>query len=441
MTGSMVLVRWPFLVRSFSDFDSVMGRAYLNVSLNLGYADSEGHIGSILTGEVPIRRGPRGAELMPMAGWTGEHDWDGFISHADLPKLFDPPSGMIISANHKILDQFDGEYPHYLGRSWKSGYRAQAIEHELRQLLEHGGKINVGQMPAVQMNVRSWAAVSFVDELQKVQPEEADAAEALNVLRSWNGTMGKDSVAASLYQITHAELVQRLMEAGCQVKGAQANELLHSFDDMAGQTGFNTLFKMTNELSGHLHLNVLRMLRNADVNEIESAGINWWLKCAGGRDKVVSAALAAAVVRLRALAGKDWKSSKLASWGRLHIAHFIHPMSRALGLPPGSPPLDARSVMVGGDVNTINMAQPKSLSDFTATSGNVSLRAIFDLSDLSDRMTNRAILPLGESGQFNSPHFMDQTQLWSQGGMKPMLIKESDIFTTAKRTMRFQPLV
>ena len=27
----------------------------------------------------------------PLPGWTGEHDWQTFVAHQDLPKAFDPP--------------------------------------------------------------------------------------------------------------------------------------------------------------------------------------------------------------------------------------------------------------------------------------------------------------------------------------------------------------
>eukprot|EP00971_Amphidinium_carterae_P095903 1897824-Amphidinium_carterae.1 len=92
----------------------------------MAYADVDGNIGYVMTGEVvgqstsivsrvwkrfefcpqvPTREGQRGAEQNPLAGWSGQHDWTNFVEHSKLPKSFNPPSGVIISANHKVTTQ------------------------------------------------------------------------------------------------------------------------------------------------------------------------------------------------------------------------------------------------------------------------------------------------------------------------------------------------
>jgi len=432
-----------FRCRSFQEFDAFLEGVSTLLNLNVAYADIEGHIGFSHIGQVPIRSGARGAELFPLAGWTGEQDWQGFVPHSQLPKLFDPPSGIIISANHKVVDQYSSAYPHYLGVAWKSGYRAQAIDHELQQLLQKG-PLSPAQMLDVFMNVRSWAAVAFVEELRSIRPTDTDASEAWAVLTSWDGTLSSDSVAASLYQFAHAELIRLLVEAGCRAVGLPQREepwtgvdreFLLSVINGASFDASSTL-KMVNELQGHVHLNVLRILRCSDGPT--AAGLRWWLDQAGGKDRAVSMALSAAVVKLRGLAGRrDWQGSNAIRWGKIHMAHFVHPIATNLGLSPGTPPLQPPSHEWMGDTNTINQACPLSLTDLTATGSMVSLRVMYDLSDLSNAATNRAILPLGQSGQFHSPHFFDQNALWREGRLKPMLIKESDFRATSTRSMHF----
>jgi len=432
--------------RSFSEFDTSLMYVSKTYSLNFGYADVAGHIGYVLVGEVPRRGSKQGDELLPLIGWTGEHDWIGFVTHPELPKAFDPPQGIIISANHKIIDA--SCYPNYLGRTWKSGYRAQAIQHELHKLLEGGRKVAPCQMPLVMMNVKSWAALEFVQEIRDVLPD-VDTADALKMLTGWDGELRKDSVSAALYQLTHAELVRILLQRGCRAAQVPPTDVIWegleqaSLSEMVAGSAFDStaMLKILNEFQGHLHLNVLRILRSVRSNVppcAENAGRRWWVEQAGGRDAVVNAAVRAAALRLRTLAGERWQTALRASWGRIHLAHFMHPITKNLGLPPGSPPFDLPSVESGGDTNTVLQAAPKSLTDLTATASNVSLRVIFSLADLADEEVNCIISPLGQSGQFNSPHYGDQNRLWASGKLRPIISSEQAVRDATVATMCFQ---
>lgn len=430
---------------SFQAFDASLAHFSPIIALNVGYADVEGHIGYLLSGEVPKRKQP-GAELLPLPGWTGEHDWQGFVPHSELPKGFDPPAGIIISANHKIVDS--SYYPHYLGQAWKSGYRAQAIEYELKQLLKEGRKVGPEQMATVQRNQRSWAAVDFVRELRQVKPDE-DTAGALELLTSWDGSLTTDSIPAALYQLAHMELVQLLLRNGCKAAGAPpAGRRWDGLDGaklcmlVAGDSfDPNGMVKVVNELQGHLHINVLRILRASQSTAWASPadeGRHWWLEQAGGRDKAVNEAVRKASAQLQKLGGKNWRTSPRAAWGKLHTCHFMHSFTKNLGFPPGSPPFDLPSVEAGGDTNTIAQAGVKSPTDMTATVTNISLRVVFNLANLDDPATNRIIIPLGQSGQFNSRHYGDQREMWASGQLRPMLSTEAAVQKEVVSTMSFR---
>jgi len=96
------------------------------------------NIGYVLCGEVPLGRGKTGDntvggdEWYPLCGWTGHHDYTGFLPHAHLPKALDPTSGRIVSSNHRLVDYND--YPHWLGLIFKNSSRARAIHEELDRL-------------------------------------------------------------------------------------------------------------------------------------------------------------------------------------------------------------------------------------------------------------------------------------------------------------------
>ncbi|MBI1806391.1 MAG: penicillin acylase family protein, partial [Ignavibacteria bacterium] len=73
------------------------------------YADTNGNIAYWTTGRVPIRG--KGNPMLPMPGWTGDAEWNGFIPFDRLPKRINPPEGMIVCANQKIADN---TFPYYL---------------------------------------------------------------------------------------------------------------------------------------------------------------------------------------------------------------------------------------------------------------------------------------------------------------------------------------
>jgi penicillin amidase len=68
---------------------------------NFVYADAEGNIGFYAAGLVPIRKHGNGS--VPAAGSTDDYDWTGFIPFEDLPHSFNPPGGIIATANGRIV--------------------------------------------------------------------------------------------------------------------------------------------------------------------------------------------------------------------------------------------------------------------------------------------------------------------------------------------------
>src|SRR6478735_2111741 len=53
------------------------------------------------TGTIPIGRTGDGA--VPYDGSTNSGDWVGFIPFEELPNLYDPPRGLIVTANQRTV--------------------------------------------------------------------------------------------------------------------------------------------------------------------------------------------------------------------------------------------------------------------------------------------------------------------------------------------------
>ncbi|MBI1801573.1 MAG: penicillin acylase family protein, partial [Chloroflexi bacterium] len=84
---------------------------------NTVYADVDGNIGYQMPGWIPIRSQGDGAMSQP--GWTGAYEWKGYIPFDDLPRVFNPPSGYIVTANNAVVPE---SYKYFISKEWAPPY-------------------------------------------------------------------------------------------------------------------------------------------------------------------------------------------------------------------------------------------------------------------------------------------------------------------------------
>jgi len=439
-TKALVGVRALMDAADFASFDRALSFASDVISLNFTFASASGHFGYVLCGEVPIGRGKPGAngkcgdEGLPLCGWTGEHDYSGWLPHAQLPKALNPPAGVIISANHKLVD-YDS-YPHYLGNAFKSGYRAQRLH---QMVATHEGPVTLALLKQMHMDARSLAAQDFAAVVTRAdisksrldEPRRRLAATALASLHGWDGTLAADSTIAATYQLMHAALIKLLVAAGiAKTPPTPHTEKLLAREPISGVPlahslvfgdGFNGVFKPLNEVEGHLHYNVLQMLHAA--LEGRTAGKGWWVAQAGGFDAAVCTAAAAAEEQLSTLPDR--------TWGAMHLTQLVHPLTKSLGFKEGTF-LDMPPMRTAGDQNTPMQTATRSLDDMSAGATHVSARIVVDCSDIAKR--SWIITPLGASETPGSPHHSDETSLWHSGQYLRVLWDMEEIRAAAKYT-------
>lgn len=183
------------------------------------------------------------------------------------------------------------------------------------------------------------------------------------------------------------------------------------------------VFKQVNELAGHLHRNVLRMLHAAKRGEEHGS---WWLAQAGGFDVAVCAAAADA--------GAELQTLRDPRWGSLHATQLEHPLTGALGFAPGSF-LSLPGVRLGGDANTPCQVACRSLADMSAASTHVSARVLFDMADVAHRAY--VSTPLGTCEVAGSAHRGDTTDTWARGEYDPIRWDMDEIRRHTKYTTTF----
>ena len=147
---------------------------------NMVYADTAGNVGLIAPARVPIRR--KGDGSMPVPGWTSEFDWAGFVPFDELPRLYNPTSGIIVNANGRLVPD---DYRHFISRDWAEPYRQRRANQLLREVERHP----VYGMIVMQADNRTLDADDMLPVLLKGAPRNARAARAHAMLKSWNRFM------------------------------------------------------------------------------------------------------------------------------------------------------------------------------------------------------------------------------------------------------------
>ncbi|HYC64936.1 MAG TPA: penicillin acylase family protein, partial [Reyranellaceae bacterium] len=99
---------------------------------NIVYADTQGNIGLISPARIPVRR--KGDGSMPVPGWTPEFDWAGFVPFDDLPRIYNPPGGIIVNANARLVPD---DHRVFITRDWAEPYRQRRINQLLREVERH----------------------------------------------------------------------------------------------------------------------------------------------------------------------------------------------------------------------------------------------------------------------------------------------------------------
>jgi penicillin amidase len=168
---------------------------------NFVYADVDGSIGYQAAGKLPIRRGYAGD--VPSDGSAGDHEWQGFIPFDEMPSIFNPPGGMIVTANQ---NPFPANYPYSVNGNFAAPYRYQQI----RNLLKARSGWRAEDLLKVQTDVYSafhyFLAGQVVAAYDKRGVHGPAQDGAVAVLRSWNGQMQHDLAAPMLASLLYLRL-------------------------------------------------------------------------------------------------------------------------------------------------------------------------------------------------------------------------------------------
>ena len=342
------------------------------------WGDRGGSIGFKVIGSLPLRRG--GCPDVPKPGWSGEFEWEGTVPYEELPALKDPESGFLVTANNRVVGD---SYPHHVSSEWFDGFRALRIEQMLGRTEEH----DLDGFQRMQTDVLSIPGLEAARRLGRLRPAGQREMRAIERLRSWDGRLLPESVAASIYQAFLLRLAREVARAAIGDR-----DLAERWLDRA-DNGF--IAHVTSPWRWHSHL--MDLWAEAD-NEL--IGRPW--------DDLVLDSLRGALDDLETRFGADpdgWR------WGEVHEMEFPHPLGAA---NPLLGRLLNRRLRCGGAQETVCQV---------AYDPNDPYRAVWApswriVAEAADPSASRWQAFTGQSGHPGSRHYDDLQGRWLNGEMQ-----------------------
>jgi penicillin amidase len=363
---------------------------------NVLMADTSGTIAYQFTGQIPRRQGWDGSH--PVAGWTGEYEWDGFLTPDELPRAENPPDGILVSANNRPRAPGDGPY---LGRWWIPPHRASRIE----ELLLAESKHTLATFEAIQRDVVSLGARGIVSDLAELGASGSQGERALAILEGWEGAI-EVSGPSALYE------------------SFMGTFFTHLLLDELGREGLRDYLSLLDDVDGRYPV-VRRLLGTPEAS--------WWddtrTPVAEDRDTIVERIWRDTLRQLEQRFGPDplnWR------WGVLHALDFRHPLER---FGPLTGLVNRGPFEMAGDNDTIYNSHYL-LTDRYRTQA---VSAWRHLVELSPPVRGRQILSTGNGGHFLSPFYDDQTADWLAGITRPASTRWEEAQEAATRRMRLIP--
>ncbi len=371
--------QFPFIelnrARNWHDFTKAISR-FPGPAQNFVYGDVDGNIGYHAAGRLPIRKNYAGD--VPVDGASGNFEWQGFIPFEQLPGSFNPPDGLIVTANQ---NPFPPDYPYSVNGNFGSHYRSRQI----RAMLSGRNGLRPEDTLPVQKDVYSafsrYLAQTVVRAYERSGGKRADLAGAAALLGSWNGQMDKDHAEPLIISLVFQHFRKAVAEVASPGKGS--------------------IYET--QMAPAVIENLLRQ---------RPAG---WFR---DYDHAIMQSFADAVDEGERMQGRDVKKWIYGKYLELTIAHAIgHRL-----------PLVAKYF----DVGPVSMSgSPNSVKQTTLRLG-PSMRMNADLGDWDHSLMN---LPIGESGHVLSRHYKDQWDAYYNGTSFPMQFGKVDV----KSVLEFVP--
>nr|MBA3572193.1 penicillin acylase family protein [Pyrinomonadaceae bacterium] len=372
--------------RNWREFTAAI-RGYTPPMQNMVYANVDGHIGYYAAGMVPIRKSGDGS--VPYDGSKDDGEWVSFIPFDKLPHVYNPPSGMVVTANQRIVGS---DYPYFLTQSWAPPYRARRI----LDLLKQKKRMTANDFRAILGDTYSIAAATFAREAAKSLKGHATSRsneklrETIAAFEEWDGHLNAEARVAPLVAQMRLAFRSRIISEALGPERAR----------LFAWSNFDTTLD--------------RIITTQPSDWLPSGFKTYadlYLACYEEGRQTLTKSLGADETK--------WV------WGEMVKARFSHPLAVAplVGLQFTVPPVPQNGTggLAGATVNV---------------GATVSMRLIADPSNWD--MSQHGI-SLGQSGIPTSPHWTDQLADWRAVTPRAFPFTDAAVEKATTRTVLLQP--
>jgi len=371
--------QFPFIelnhARNWGEFSKAISR-FAGPGQNFVYGDVDGNIGYHAAGRLPIRKNYAGD--VPVDGASGNFEWQGFIPFDQLPASFNPPDGLIVTANQ---NPFPPDYPFTVNGNFASHYRGRQI----RDMISGRKALRPEDTLAVQKDVYSafnrYLAQAAVQAYDRRGKRRADLTEAVSLLRSWNGQMDRDRPEPLIASLLFQYFRQAVAEVAAPGKGS--------------------LYET--------------QMAPAVIENLLCARPPGWF---GDYDEALLRSFADGLDEGGRMQGRDVKKWVYGKYLELTVGHPI-----GHRLPLVAKYFDIGPVWMSGSSTSVKQ---------TTRRLGPSMRMNADLGDWDRSLMN---LPIGESGHVLSGHYKDQWDAYYNGRSFPMQFRKVEV----KSVLEFVP--
>lgn len=384
---------FPFLAmnqaQNWEEFQAALS-GYNGPAQNFVFADKAGNIGYHVAGAVPLREEGCHGDV-PSDGSLGQCEWQGLIDFDALPELYNPESGMIVSANQ---DPFPDDPPYPVAGVFDPAYRARQIRARLGSRQDWAASDMIGIQVDVysaldrflaQRAAEAWNALPAPD-----RPAGDQVREAIGILENFDGQMQQGLAAPVITRLLYDQMTKLLVQSAAP--------------DYEGDYTWRLAPRVVQKLWTERPAGWFEAPPGSDADP--------W-------DVAILDALEKGLAR-----GTELEGSSVARWsyGRINPLELQHPVFSQIPLIGDYFKLGP--VGVGGS--------PYTVKQMTQTIG-PSYRMAVELGDLEASTAN---LPAGESGSPLSSHYSDQWDAYVYGTSFPMQFAN----VTAEDTLTVVPM-
>lgn len=361
---------------------------------NVMYADNEGAIAWWAAARLPIRSPHVNSKLF-LDGASGKDEYLGYYDFSKNPHAINPPWGFVYSANNQP-DTVDGVYyPGYYYPRSRAGRIVELLSQEKMWTADEVRKVN--------LDVQSPMHRDIAKTLSEVLLASGDArfTDMGRVLQEWNGEMKKEDIAPSIYFNLLAQTIYRAMidELGWPAYQAFNN---------------NSISRNTWEIL------------------VASEQSPWWdnVKTADKKETRTDIVVRAAEESLALLQRHGGPDMQGWRWEKYHFLKHPHPLGAVelldkifsvgtFGVPGGNEVINN----IDFDLDTTGI--------FQCDKG-PALRKVTDFADIENGMT---VSPTGQSGNFLSPFYKDQAEMYVKGEVRKMMMNREEIVAKSKKLL------